>query len=1060
MLKSSIATKIILLTLSLVLVSSIIIGAIGIYKDSGLRMSSKILEKRNEIQLLSVLLKSKIEELRNDASLLSSTPPVEGLIRADSNAGIDPKDGSTSKQWKDRIAIIFEEVLHAKSNYAKIRFIGNKDDKKELVRVERIDSKIFRTKNEDLQKGSEHTFLEESIAVGPGRVFLSQITFDRDFGKINQPPELHLRAVVPVFKNRRTPFGFIVINLSYSKIINAIIRRADESTKYFITNQKGSILYHSDENYSRTEGIDSQNYVQDLFQETNTFLKSSTDVFSSGTQKNKDHLIIAQKVHYDKLNFENFIGLFTLNSKDAIQKEIYSEVINYFFIIFSILFISVTFSFIFSRYLTKPLIKLTEFVTHLASGGRINEQLDLEINSKDEIGTLANTLVSMSRDLRIKDSALKSQKDALDNSAIVVETDIQGKIIYVNDKFLQISGYSRRELMGVDHRILNSGYHSKDFFINLWETIKSGKTWRGEIKNKAKSGHYYWVDTTIYPNYSADGELEKFIAIRFDITSRKKAEIELQQAKENAERTAKFKTDFLANMSHEIRTPISGIIGMNNFLMESGLTEQQKDYAENIRLSSETLLVVINDILDLSKIEAGKLDLEQHAFKLNEIIDQVLFMIRGKAEEKNLKLEYSLSSELPDIIFADSTRLKQILINLINNAIKFTERGSVFISVSASVLNQTDVKIKFNVRDSGIGIPEEKLGQIFDSFSQAESSTSRKYGGTGLGLSICQKLVELMGGKIWVESDYGVGSSFYFTIEAKVGNKRDLKEKTEDAVLSNVTNLAEAYRYNILVAEDNLINQKIVLTLLDGLGYQADLAEDGYIAVEKATEQNYDLIFMDIQMPNLDGIEALKKIRKIYEQRKKPQPWVIALTANVFKEDKEKYFKEGFDDFLPKPLAREMIYSAIVGMTNGKSSLKAEFSQANLSQTKLNPLRIVNDGKIIDQSRIDSLLEMDPSVFIEVVDSFLEELPEKLSDIERAISEKNTKQIERVCHNLKGAAANIGAVDLMDKCQQLETKSEKGDSAEFNQALDSIKTSATNTRNHLESVIQELKKAA
>jgi two-component system, sensor histidine kinase and response regulator len=391
--------------------------------------------------------------------------------------------------------------------------------------------------------------------------------------------------------------------------------------------------------------------------------------------------------------------------------------------------------------------------------------------------------------------------------------------------------------------------------------------------------------------------------------------------------TTRAKGEFLANMSHEIRTPINGIVGMNNFLLDTDLNDEQLEYVENIKTSSELLMVVINDVLDFSKIDSGKLDIESHPFSLRKCLDQVFFMLSAKAEDKGIKLSYDISTEVPDVIFSDSVRLKQILINLVNNSLKFTEQGYIKLSISAVSGEGNLLTIKFALMDSGIGISEDQISSIFDSFSQAESSTARKFGGTGLGLAICKKLASLMGGDIWVESKVGKGSKFYFTILGEVGEERDLAPKKIEIAAKDYSKLSQTHDLKILVAEDNTVNQKIVLTLLQKFGYQVDLAKNGLEALDLVKANSYDLILMDIQMPEMDGLQALAAIQEIYKNNSEKLPWVIALTANVFKEDKHLYFESGFDDFMPKPLSRELLYNGIMNKVNDTSELRSEFSK-------------------------------------------------------------------------------------------------------------------------------------
>lgn len=631
---------------------------------------------------------------------------------------------------------------------------------------------------------------------------------------------------------------------------------------------------------------------------------------------------------------------------------------------------------------------------------------------------------------------LEFQKFALDQHSIVSIADRSGKIIYTNDKFSEISQYPREELLGQDHRLLNSGYHPHEFFKEMWQTIGHGKVWRGEVCNRAKDGSLYWVASTIVPFMDAKGKPERYVSIRTDISARKRldealrgqrdfyeritetlgeglyvqdaegkctymnseaerllgwareefigkpvhdtihtvtaagepllasdcqinrmtragermasedqvfmrrdgavfpvavvsqgifrdgdyagavvafqditlrkqAEDALKAAKEAAEEASRAKSDFLANMSHEIRTPMNGIIGMTELALDTELNSEQREYLGLVKSSADALLSIVNDILDFSKIEAGKMSLDEVEFSLPDLLSQTARSIALRAHQKGLELLLDIDAEIPEVLIGDPGRIRQVVVNLLGNAIKFTEHGEVLVKASLGSLQSgaDKVVLHISVRDTGIGIPQEKFQAIFESFSQADTSTTRKYGGTGLGLTISTRLVELMGGCIWLESAVGKGSTFF--IEIVLGRAA--------AAMQPHYETTQIRGLHVLVVDDNETNRKLAVELLQRWGARPFAVADGYAALEEIrrasqTEDAYRLLLLDVQMPGMDGFSVVEQLRN-EPDRVTP---IMMLTSEGQRGDAARCRELGISAYMLKPYSQSDLFDAIM----------------------------------------------------------------------------------------------------------------------------------------------------
>jgi PAS domain S-box-containing protein len=570
--------------------------------------------------------------------------------------------------------------------------------------------------------------------------------------------------------------------------------------------------------------------------------------------------------------------------------------------------------------------------------------------------------------------------------------NMEGYYEVVNDHFERVLGYSDAVLLKNKFIDLVHPDDKEATEKEMKQLLDSNRTVNFVNRYRKKDGGYVWFDW----NSSFSPDTKKIYAIARDITEQKRVATELLEAKikaEEAQRKAEMamesKQQFLSNMSHEIRTPLNGIIGFTKVILKTDLSAKQKEYLTAIKMSGDTLIVLINDILDLAKVDAGKMTFEQTPFKIASSISSMMHLFESKIQEKNLVLVKEYDSKIPSVLVGDPVRLHQIILNLVSNAIKFTNKGRITISVKLLKEEAENVTIEFAITDTGIGISEDKIGNIFENFHQASSNTTRLYGGTGLGLAIVKQLVESQGGTIQVKSTPNEGSVFSFTLNF-------LKTDAEAEVVTEILELDKDIKnIKVLVVEDMPLNQLLMKTILDDFGFERDIAENGLIAIEKLKDKSYDVVLMDLQMPEMNGFEATEYIRNTLKS-KIP---IIALTADVTTVDLEKCKAVGMNDYIAKPVDETLLYSKIVGFV--KKPMQAPIKIINgVAQTA--KLRYTN------MDYLTKITKANPTLMLEMIEAYLEQTPTLINEMKQSFHNEDWDIFHAAVHKMVPSFSIMG----------------------------------------------------
>jgi len=693
------------------------------------------------------------------------------------------------------------------------------------------------------------------------------------------------------------------------------------------------------------------------------------------------------------------------------------------------------FSFILGLYLTRQLSQLRDASRRIATG-ELGYQLD--VKGRDELADTANAFNTMSRRIsslydQVAENERRSRLIVEASLDAIIGIDHHGTIIEYNSAAALIFGYQADEAMGqklatliIPERMRDAHHKSLAHYLKTGEGPVLGQ--RVELPALRSDGTEFPAEVSIHAEDGSEGPI--FIAYIRDVTEQKRAEADLLAAKENAEAANAVKSEFLAMMSHEIRTPINAVIGTLSLLQDTKLDEEQNTLTRTGRRSSEALLSIINDILDFSKMEAGKFKFDRAPFRLSDVVETVGDVISPRAEGKGIWTKVYISEQVPDHLFGDEGRLRQVLLNLAGNAVKFTDEGGVTIEVTLLSQTKTGAKLRFAVIDTGIGISSENHSELFTEFTTLTPAYTQKFGGTGLGLAISKILVETMGGEIAFESELGEGSRFWFDVSLPKASEEE-QAALEEAARATQRNTDWQISGHVLLAEDNTANQLVTQTVLEKAGARVDVAANGLEAVAAVRKRPYDLILMDIGMPELDGVGATERIRALGGDRSKIP--IVAMTAHVMKGGRTALLAKGMDGYLGKPASREQLLACV------SEWLDATPTEAHAGETKAEPVAVASEDEILNEAALVQLGEdTDVSMLPQLIDTFITSAGQQIEKILDAAASNDFEKVGSEAHALKSSAATFGAERLNRLAKTLEAAGKKADAATVTDAVQTL----------------------
>ncbi len=657
----------------------------------------------------------------------------------------------------------------------------------------------------------------------------------------------------------------------------------------------------------------------------------------------------------------------------------------------------------------------------------------------EEISVIANDITEKKQsEIALAESEEKFRTIFESFQDIYFRCHLNGKISMVSPSVTEMLAYKPEKILGQKvQRFFTPKGSTDDLLEKLFEQ-KSVRNFEGSVKTRKGEILQVIINVRLIQRKGNIFELE---GVARDITQLKKANEELQKAKELAERSLKIKERFLANMSHEIRTPMNGIIGMIDLIGSTKLDKEQLEYIKTIQKSSETLLNILNDILDLSKIEAGKMELRKQPVNLMETFEKLYDLYSQQAILNNTNLFYHIDEKTPGIVMVDETRLMQVLSNLTSNAIKFSQKkGNINISLRLMETKDSKHHFKCQIKDSGIGISKEDQNKLFKSFSQLDTSSTKNYAGTGLGLAISKELVNSMNGEIGVVSTPGLGSTFWFTFIADVAqeNEVDKKGKKDD---SKISKQFKGAKPQILVVDDNSVNRRVATQILSKSGCNVDEAQNGFEALDLVKKNKYDLVFMDIQMPEMDGVKVTQEIKKL---KLTTTPPIVAMTAYSMEEDRERFINQGLDDYMSKPIKAQLLINKV-----------KDWISFEPKEVKTDVFEDQTEDLIINQNTLNQLFKYGGAELIRsVLEDFNQETQEQMDNSMQFLGEENFEGIRKELHTLKGNAGTLGIERIANKATFIEKKLKEHNFTNIQEDLDELREAYLEFQENYQNILE------